>query len=375
MESIQSVLEYTIFGNAIWRYLMFLGCILLGIISGKIINHVFRNRFRQFVQEAEVQLQQAIELIEKPLVFIITAGGIWVGKLFLTFDTDFETLLDNIIFLIIAITLTWLLIRMVNILIEEYIRPLLTVRDSKLGTQLLPIIKQALHIIIIIFAVIISLSNLGFDIISLITGLGIGGLAIALAAQDLIKNIIGGISIFLDKPFQLEDRIVVKGQTGHVEQVGLRTTRIRTSRKSIVVIPNATLMDSIVENTTANPNRRIILKIGIAYETTTEQIEHLIDQVKTAIFSVPETDKNPDKTLIRFVEFGPHSLVLEVIWWLKHLEDGKTWDQQNYRQVIHAVNMAIKRVLEETGVQLAYYPSEVHFQQLRETLNKGLTIP
>ena len=135
-----------------------------------------------------------------------------------------------------------------------------------------------------------ALKNAGVDVGTLIASLGIGGLAFALAAQDTIKNIFGGITIFTDRPFRIGDRIKVDGFDGIIEDIGVRSTRLRTLDRCLVTIPNYKIVEASVENVSEEPMRRIVSKLGLTYSTTPEKMKEAIDILK----NMPKTVKGID---------------------------------------------------------------------------------
>ena len=161
--------------------------------------------------------------------------------------------------------------------------------DSKLDEQLMPIIQRSMQGIVIIGGIIQSLRIFEVDVTALIAGLSIGGLALALAAQDTVKNLFGSLTIFLDRPFQIGDWINFSGINGTVEEVGFRSTRVRTFEGSLVYVPNGKLADMIVKNYGLRVYRRFRTTLNITYNTPTQKITPFIDGLKEIIYQHPAT--------------------------------------------------------------------------------------
>jgi MscS family membrane protein len=161
--------------------------------------------------------------------------------------------------------------------------------DSKLDEQLMPIIQRSLQGIVVIGGIIQALRIFEVDVTALIAGLSIGGLALALAAQDTVKNLIGSLTIFLDRPFQIGDWINFSGIDGTVEEVGFRSTRVRTFEGSLVYVPNGKLADMIVNNYGLRVYRRFRTTLNITYNTPTQKITPFIDGLKEIIYQHPAT--------------------------------------------------------------------------------------
>ena len=339
------------FGNTILQYLLFFLSIVIGIVLGKICYYLFQIKLKKYAEKSKTKLDDyLLDVLEEPLVLLVVTAGFSFGKYFLALSPGTEKFFANIVFILIAMAITWFLLRLIDMLISHYVEPLVAKTESKLDDQILPILKSSLKTILFLMSLIIVFSNLGYDILSLLTGLGIGGLAIALAAQDIMKNIVGGISIFWDKPFQVDDWIEIEGKYGTVQEVGLRTTRIRTIDKTTVVIPNCSVVDSVIENFSLRNRRRAVVNIGLVYGTSADKMEQAIEIIRQTIQSIDGTDH--DEIMIRFVNFGAYSLDLEIAYWITRLDE--------WKMVIHRVNMGIKRNLDDAKIEMAF-PTETHY--------------
>ena len=351
MDKIREIINSTFWNNAIWQYLLFFGIIVFSIILGKIFYYISKGKLRKLAAKSKTRLDDYfIDIIEEPLVLLIVTAGIWAGSRFLTLNEAATKFFGDLIKVLVAMTITWFVVRLVDMLIRYYLEPLVEKSESKLDDQILPIMRRSSKIVILLLGFIIVLSNLGYDILSVMAGLGIGGLALALAAQDSVKNVIGGISIFLDKPFQIDDYVEINGKAGTVAEVGLRSTRLKTVGGTTYVLPNSKVADAILENFSTRTARRMTTKIGLTYDTSTAKIEEAINIIKTLLQSVEGV--NRDDIMIRFVNFGDFSLDLEIVYWITDMSD--------WKMIIHRVNMGIKQHLDEAGIEMAF-PTETHY--------------
>jgi MscS family membrane protein len=351
MESLKEIIELTYFDNTIWQYLIFFGCILIGVILGKIFYYFTQTKLKKLAQKSSTKFDDyLIDIIEEPLVLVIVTAGFWIGMFFLTLNEAAQKFFDNVILVLLAISLTWFLLRLIDALIKMYVEPLVEKSESRLDDQLLPVIRKFSKTVVGILAVIVILSNLGYDILSILAGLGIGGLALALAAQDAVKNIIGGITIFWDKPFQIDDYIEINGNAGTVDEVGLRSTRLKTVGGTTYVLPNSQVANTMLENFSTRKARRIVVNIGLTYETTAKKMKEAMNIVEDTIKKIEGT-RNSD-IMIRFVNFGAFSLDLEVVYWIT--------DMSNWKMIINDVNMGIKQNLDNAKIDMAF-PTETHY--------------
>ena len=245
--------------------------------------------------------------------------------------------------MVVALLVGWLLSRLFDALYKEYIAPMVAASDNDLDDQLAPILSKGVKTIIWSLAIIIGLNNAGYDVAALIAGLGIGGLALAMAAKDSVSNIFGGFTIFVDKPFIMGDRIKVSGFDGTVTEVGLRSTRMKTLDGRVVTIPNSTFTGTAVENVSWEPSRKVVLNIGLIYDTTPEKIEEAMSILKEISDNHECTE--PD-TWMAFNAFGDFALNICFIYYIKKGEDiGQT--QTDF-------NLAILRRFNEAGLEMAF---------------------
>jgi len=236
----------------------------------------------------------------------------------------FMPALDNAIqrafILFIALNITWFVIRVISAIIHEYLVPYSKREDNGLDDQVVMLVERGFSIIFWTIGIIVGFNNAGFDVAALIAGLGIGGLAVALAAQDTVKNIFGGITIFLDKPFRIGDRIVINSLDGFVENIGIRSTRLRTLEGRLIIIPNAQFSENPIENITIEPARRIITDLSLVYGTSPENMQKAIDTLKQIVV---DTDNLllQDNVTVFFNNFGAYSLDIRFIYYIRKEAD------------------------------------------------------
>lgn len=350
MESWQEILARTYFDNTLGQYLAFFGAVAGGIVLGRIAHYLFKNRLRRMVAATESTADDdLLDICEEPIILVLVAGGVFVGKEFLTLSEGAEKVFGESAHVLVALAVTWLLLRLVDVIVRTYLEPMVETTEGKLDDQVLPLLRKSTKVTIAILAAIIVLSNLGYDILSVLAGLGIGGLALALAAQDTLKNVVGGLTIFWDKPFQIQDWVVIGGHEGEVTEIGMRSTRLKTLGGTRIVIPNSKVADSPSENFSGRTERREVIVLGLTYDTDADGLQGAIDTVHRTLAGVAGV--RGDGTMVRFVRFGAYSLDLEVVYWIT--------DMENWRMVLHEVNMALKRALDDAGVDLAF-PTETH---------------
>ncbi len=336
--------EKTFYHNTIGDWAISLAIILGAVIAGKILYWIFGNIVKKLTSKTKTRIDDiVIDMIEEPIVLALTIAGLWYGLHRLTFPEGWYVWMGKVYHILIAVNITWLVARLIDAIIEEYVVPLTEKTESNLDDQILPVIRKSLKAAIWILGIIVALNNAGYDVGALIAGLGIGGLALAMAAKDSVSNIFGGIMIFTDKPFKIGDRIKINGFDGTIEEIGLRTSRMRTLEGRLVTIPNSQFTGSMVENVTAEPTRKVVLNLGLIYDTTPEQIRQAIDLLDKI---AKDHGGIEDGHLISFNAFGDFSLGIMFIYHIK-----KDFDILNTQT---EMNLAILKEFNANGLEMAF---------------------
>ncbi len=338
------IIHQEFYGNSILNWAIAVGILILSFIVVKMLYWIFSNVIRRLTSKTKTNLDDVlIDKLEKPLTYLVLILGYWISIHYLVFKEEVEIVLENAAYFLLVIDVTAILSRIVDSLISEVIMPITEKSDSSFDNQLIPVIQKGVRSIIWILGIIIGLDNIGFDITAMIAGLGIGGLALALAAQDSVKNIFAGIMIFLDKPFRIKDRIQVDGFDGIVEEVGLRSTRLRTLEGRIVTIPNSRFTDNSVTNVTSQPTLKVKLNLGLTYDTDENQMQKAIDILEDI---VKDQEAITDDYAAGFNGFGDFSLNILFIYYVK--PDSHWLDTQTL------VNKEILRRFNKEGLEFAF---------------------
>jgi small-conductance mechanosensitive channel len=264
-----------------------------------------------------------------------------------------DSLISDITYVLYSLLMLVAIWRLTNALADWYNQEFAEKSDTPLDNQMVPFVRRIFLIVIVIIVSIIVLGHFDVEISGLVTTLGIGSLAVALAAQAALSDTISGFVIMIDRPFRLGDRIeILELDTwGDVEDIGLRSTRIRTRDNRMVVVPNSVIGKSLVVNY-AYPNSeyRIQIHVGVAYGTDIEYARKtLIEAVSTVEGVDPD---HPVEAL--FLEFGDSAMIFRVRWWLDSYVDT--------RRMFDKVNTAMYNALAEAGIDLPFPTQEVHYK-------------
>ena len=311
--------ETTFYGNTVSNWFISLLIIIGSVIIGKLVMWFFNKVVKKMAARTKSKLDDLlVDTLDDPAILLVVIFGFWIAFQRLTFSAQIDGWINKGFYFIVILGLTWLIARVIDALIANYLEPLARKSENDLDDQLIPIFRKSIRSIIWILGVIIALNNTGFDVGAILAGLGIGGLALAMAAKDLVSNIFGGFTVFTDKPFKINDRIKIGGFDGTVIEIGIRTTRIRTLEGRVVTIPNANFTGSMVENVSMEPNRKVVLNLGMVYDTSDEQMMLAMDLLRNIVKSHPHTEEN---IYVGFNNFGDFSLGIILVYYITKGED------------------------------------------------------
>lgn len=347
-------LSNTYYGNTAENWLISLAIIGGSVIASKLLYWLFANVFKKLTEKTETKLDDLIiDHVEEPVVFAVIIAGIYYGLHRLHFTDSLDNWIAGVYFFLIVFNIAWLINRLIDSLIDEYVVPIVEKTDGDLDDQLLPILRKVIHFIVWSMAIVIGLNNAGYDVGALIAGLGIGGLAFALAAQDTVANVFGGITVFLDKPFTIHDRIQVNGFDGTVTEVGIRSTRLKTLAGRIVTIPNKVFNGTIIENVSDEPSRKVVQVLGLTYDMDESHVEKAIKILK----EIHEQNlQTTEENIVSFSAFGDFSLNITFIYYIKKEADimeTQTW-----------MNLEILKRFNAAGLDFAFPSQTIYTKKL-----------
>jgi len=343
-------------GNSIWRFGIVLVIMLVTLAIGRIVQF-FINAYAQRLAEKRgiSPLSLSLKSLANPIYVAVFAAGIFLAKTPLFFDdeTGIRTTIGNgwltIARVLTAIAAAYAFYRLVDV-IEYYLNRLVGKTETKLDDMLVPVFRKALRITIAIIAVLLISENiLGANVKSLLLSAGVGGIAVALAAKDTIANFFGSITIFADRPFQMGELVKIAGHTGLVEEVGFRSSRLRTLQGHLVTIPNSVITNSTVENLGRRPFIRRTSNITITYDSGHTRAKRAVEIIKEVLSDITEVNTDPEKPpRVFFNEFNDCSLNIYMSYWVKPA------DYWLYHEVNQRVNLEMMKRFEAEKIEFAF---------------------
>ncbi|NQX41961.1 MscS family membrane protein [Pedobacter steynii] len=358
--------EQIFWGNTIKNYCLFAGILLFGVLFKKIISRLLSLLlFRLFKKFASaVKDDTFVGLLLQPIAFFISLCSYYLAinqlrqpldlvlfgyakQIEKTKETVHVTLgqaIDKVFLFLIILSVFWIILRIIDF-IAHVLKFKASLTADRADDQLVPFLKELAKTIICFFGFFVLLGYVfEINVLTLITGLGIGGIAIALAAKESLENLIGSFTIFLDKPFTVGDVVKVDGVEGTIDKVGFRSTRLISPDKTTIVIPNRAMIDGVLENVTRRDFRRVNFFIGITYETPATAIKEIVTAISTLLTEHPETTDG----FAVFDNFGDSALNIQVVYLVVQMPHSE------FIRVKEEINFQLIRIVQEHGSDFAY---------------------
>ncbi|QSZ42668.1 mechanosensitive ion channel [Sulfurimonas aquatica] len=308
------MLDTIYLNNSLQNWLLAFAIAIGAVIIGKVLYWVIQKTLKVYTKGTSNDLDFIfIDMIEEPLSLAITILGFWIAVSVLTFSEGVDKFIGSIFYFLIIFNIAWFATRLFDAVVEKYVAPKVKESDTDLDDILLPIIRKLVNTAIWAITIIIGVDNAGYNVTTMITGLGIGGLVFALAAKDAVSNLFGGFIIFSDKPFNINDRIIISGHEGYVREIGLRSTKLETLEGRIVTMPNSNVTDNPVLNVSKENGRKVKFSIGLTYDTSVENMQ-LAKDILVKILQEHEAIRDE---VVAFNSFGDFSLNIMVIYWIR----------------------------------------------------------
>ncbi len=344
-----------LWNNNLLDILISLAIIVGGFFVAKLIYLIFTKVFGKLAAKTESELDDLIvDKFRAPFMFAAILASIWYAIQRLNITEHVETSVGKIYTVLVVINFTWAFSRLFSAILQNVLNKFSQKNDAKMNNNMVDILQRSVTYVVWALGILVAMHNVGIEIGTLIAGLGIGGVAVALAAQDTIKNLFGGFMLFFDRPFNLGDRIMFSGIDGYVMNIGLRSLRIRQLDGRIVTIPNSQVVDNAIINVNSEPSTKIVLNLGLTYDTTPEKMELAMNLLRNLPKSISEIE---EETTVSFMTYGDFSMQIMFAYYIK-----KTG---NYFGTQSDVNMEILRQFNANGLEFAF-PTQTIYAKTEE---------
>lgn len=370
MEAILTFLDQTFLGISLGQFAAVFGVLILALTCKKILGYLFKRFLNPLTEKTATEYDdQLVNGLKKPLELLVLTAGLFVAFSILQLPTEpynLKQLTNSALKVLVTFCGGWALFNMIDLL-DSWLEHWAKETESVLDKQLLPFVRKTLKTFIVVMALIMVIQNLGYSISGLLASLGIGGLAVALASRDALSNIFGSMMIILDRPFKIGDWVKAGDMEGTIEEIGFRSTRIRTFTKSLITVPNNLIANLPIDNFSRMPQRRIKLTIGVTYDTTSAQMTAAVEQIRTLLRTHPAIDQ--EFFLVNFTDFGSSSLDIMVYCFTT------TTDWGEYLDARQSLSLQIMEILERMGLAIAFPSRTIYLSnpagELVPTENEG----
>jgi len=331
--------------NGLVRYIACAAILLITIVLCRVILTIVFAFVRKLTSKTETALDdRMLKALEGPLTALILVVGVVTAIKALKLTPVADNMLGYFYTLAFSFVVFWFLLRVFNTILDHLHEKAVARKMSV--AAFMPWIKKTLLAIFFIFGVLMIAQSLGADVKAFLAGLGIGGLAVALAAQDTLANIFGSVVVAVDQPFKVGETIQIGSTIGMVEDIGLRSTKIRRIDKALVIIPNKTVASENITNLARFTERRVEQVLGVTYSTTAEQMDELVGEIRRLILAEEEVD--PTSLICYFRDFSASSLDIWIVFVVKDP------DFHKHMQLRMRLNLAFIRAVEARGLSFAF---------------------
>ena len=335
------------FAGVTWgEILTLLGWVVFPMLAGKLLQIILGNVGKSKRFEQKQWMQVAFKAVGRPIPFLFATIGLRYGLNAMEFGESVDAIVADTFGVLFTIAVTFFIYSLVDV-VDHAITHFTGKTHTKMDDMIAPMVRKSLRVVIVVLA-LVQIAQILSDkpITAIITGLGVGGLAVALAAQETIKNFFGSLVIFADKPFELGERIKVGGHDGTIEDVGFRSTRLRTLDGHQVTIPNGELANLMIQNIGRRPYIKRVMNVTITYDTPPEKVEEALAILRDILDNHEGMDPEfPPRVFL--TGFATAAFNIQVIYWYS---PPNYWDFLAFGE---KAILEICRAFEEQGIQFS----------------------
>jgi len=347
MKEFIDIMNYTILTLPLYKFILAFGVFFLFLLFRKIFTLTIVKTAKIFVGKTKTNIDDKIlDSLIQPFDFMFIIFGLHIASMILSIDNQVIVITKSMLIFV----LFWFLYN----LIIGFEKDILKIFGKKVSQEIGLFLVKSLKVFIIALGIVAVLQNLGINVSAFIASLGLGGLAFALAAKDTAANLFGGFAILSDNIFKIGDWVKIGGVEGTVEDIGMRTTKIRAFDKRLIVVPNATIANSAVDNFSRRDRRRIKMRIGLTYSTTPETMNKILKETREMLHNHPKIHKEP--LFVYFDEFDDSSLSL--FFYL--FTTTAVWEE--YLKIREDINLKIIDIIKRNGSDFAFPSQSIYFE-------------
>jgi small-conductance mechanosensitive channel len=342
-------LDVTYYGNTLRDWGIGALTAIVALLILRLIRVIVLSRLRSWAQKTETEWDDIITgMLSRTRALFLLIVAIYAGSLVLSLSTGIHEIIATVVMIALLIQGGIWLSAGIGLWLESYRRK--QQADDAAAATTVTAIGFIVKLLVWSVVLLLALENLGVDITALVAGLGIGGIAVALAVQNILGDLFASLSIVLDKPFVLGDFLIIGDFMGSVEHIGLKTTRIRSLSGEQLIFSNTDLLGSRIRNYGRMFERRVLFTIGVTYQTPREKLARIPQMIRNTI----EAQENTRFDRSHFKEYGDFSLNFETVYYVLVPE------YNTYMDIQQAINLSIHEQFEVEGIEFAY-PTQTLF--------------
>jgi MscS family membrane protein len=338
-----------------WQWIALFILIPLSGLVGLLLGRPTRALLKKLVAKTDTDLDdKLVAAAREPIILLWSVAASRIVLKWIALATPAQLFVVELQAALAIVAVFWIVLRAIGVLQRELPASEWT-KSNPAMRNLIPLGGRIARVFVFLIAVLTVISQFGYPIATILAGLGIGGIAVALGAQKSLEHFFGSVSIGVDQPFRVGDWVMVGGTEGEIEAIGLRSTRIRTMDRTVLSIPNGQLAETRTENFTARERIRFRTVVGLEYSTSVAKMRAVRDGIEFVIRAHPKTWQ--DRVVVRLSEFGSYALNIEVFGWVE------TTDADEFRRVREELLLSIMEVVEKQGARFAFPTQTVHLQR------------
>ncbi len=350
------VLQRPVGGHPLWQYVAAVIWVALAFGVAALVDYLLAGGVRRLAQRSKTELpKRLLDAVRGPVKLAVVLGILDAGVRTLPWPEWVQNSLSVLFTIAVAATVTYLAVRLVD-LVAVYFHGRTAPSDTELAKLLVPVLTRMVKLFVIGIGALTAAQYLGLPVTSVIAGLGIGGVAVALAAQSTLANVFGTISILMDRPFHVGDQVQVDKYEGAVAMIGLRSTRVRTLEGHVVTIPNKIMADSAITNISLRPAIRQRMTISLTYDTSAARMQEAVALLREIFLKHPLTQD----AWVYWKGYTASSLEIAVVYWCRSTV------YREFLQAVEELNVEIKRGLDGAGLRFAFPTQTIRLQTASE---------
>ena len=356
------LLQPKVFHRPLWQYLATLIYIVIAFQVARFVDWLIHSRLRNLAERTETEWDDIVlGLVDGPVKVIVFVILLNIGLQLFDWPPEVELWFARLTVVAVAVSVVMVIMKAVEAAIGIWRKNLAPDGDRAFNEHFLVLVGKATKISIAIVAAFTVLGHLGFDIRAALASVSVLGLALGLAAQDTVGNLFGAVAVFLDKPFKIGDRVRIGDVDGTIEEMGLRSTRIRNLDGFLVTVPNKEVGNARIVNISRRPTIRACFGIGLTYDTPAAQVKRAATLLEEILRSDPDTHD----FLVHFNKFGDFSLNLDVVYWCRNN------DFREFTRIFQRINLTIKERFDAEGLRFAFPTQTIQIESASGGLPGG----